>query len=108
MPSGLTRVALVVGVLALLGGASLASANPPEPPAWAYPLNLAAPPKPTTDDGVLRHVPDSTVGRTRAQTLDRFAAVDWHPESHPPMPEPVAHGRKPDLYACGFCHYPNG
>lgn len=24
------------------------------------------------------------------------------------MPEAVAHGRKPDLYACGFCHYPSG
>jgi cytochrome c553 len=24
------------------------------------------------------------------------------------MPEIVARGRKPDVYACGMCHYPNG
>ena len=24
------------------------------------------------------------------------------------MPEIVAHGRKPDVYACGYCHLPNG
>jgi cytochrome c553 len=24
------------------------------------------------------------------------------------MPEVVAHGKKPDVYACSLCHYPNG
>jgi cytochrome c553 len=24
------------------------------------------------------------------------------------MPEIVSHGRKPDVYACGYCHLPNG
>jgi cytochrome c553 len=24
------------------------------------------------------------------------------------MPDIVAHGRKPDVYACGYCHLPNG
>jgi cytochrome c553 len=24
------------------------------------------------------------------------------------MPEVVARGRKPELFACGYCHYPNG
>jgi cytochrome c553 len=24
------------------------------------------------------------------------------------MPDVVAHGRKPDVYACGYCHLPNG
>jgi cytochrome c553 len=24
------------------------------------------------------------------------------------MPEVLARGRKPDLFACGYCHYPNG
>ena len=108
MSSGLTRAASIAGIVVLLGGASLVSAEPLEPPAWAYPLNPAAPPKSTTDDGAVRHVPGGAVGLTRTQILDRFAAVDWHPEGHPPMPEPVAHGRKPDLFACGYCHYPNG
>jgi cytochrome c553 len=33
---------------------------------------------------------------------------DWYPDIHPPMPDIVAHGRKPDVYACGHCHLPNG
>ncbi|MGY2048165.1 c-type cytochrome [Methylobacterium sp. JK268] len=107
MVSGSNRTVLIAAVLMLLGGAAPARSEPPEPPAWAYPLN-PAPPKPPTDDGEVRHVPGSTVGLTRTQTLDRFTAVDWHPEGHPPMPDSVAHGRKPDLFACGFCHYPNG
>ncbi len=24
------------------------------------------------------------------------------------MPDVVAHGKKPDVWACGLCHYPNG
>jgi cytochrome c553 len=37
-----------------------------------------------------------------------FSAADWFPESHPPMPEVVAHGRQPGTYACAFCHLPTG
>lgn len=43
-----------------------------------------------------------------AQIHDLFAAPDWHPEAHPAMPEVVAHGHQPDVYACGYCHLPNG
>lgn len=76
-------------------------------PAWAYPMN---PPdfKLAIDDGSVRRVPDSTAGYTLTQTRDRFAATDWHPEDHPPMPEVVAHGRKPDVFACGWCHRADG
>ena len=37
-----------------------------------------------------------------------FVVPDWYPDIHPPMPDIVAHGRKPDVYACGHCHLPNG
>ena len=76
-------------------------------PAWAYPMN---PPgfKLANDDGSIRRVPDSTAGYTLTQTRDRFAATDWHPEDHPPMPEVVAKGRKPDVFACGWCHRADG
>ena len=30
------------------------------------------------------------------------------PTAHPPMPESVAHGRPPEMRACGFCHLVNG
>lgn len=76
-------------------------------PAWAYPMN---PPdfKPANDDGSIRQVPDSGAGYTLTQTRDRFAATDWHPEDHPPMPEVVVKGRKPDVFACGWCHRADG
>jgi cytochrome c553 len=77
------------------------------PPAWAY--AVAAPDyKLPADDGALRHVPGSSAAWTLTQTRDRFFAADWHPADHPPMPEVVAHGRKPDVNACGFCHRADG
>jgi cytochrome c553 len=76
-------------------------------PAWAYPVN---PPglTPTPDDGVPKRVPGSTASFTLTQIRDLFAAPDWHPGDHPPMPEIVATGRKPGVFACGYCHLPNG
>ncbi|MDB5631714.1 MAG: cytochrome C-binding protein [Tardiphaga sp.] len=77
------------------------------PPPWAYPVN---PPdfKPPPDDGTLRHVPDSTASMTLTQVRDLFYAPDWHPGDHPPMPEVVASGRKPNVFACGVCHRADG
>lgn len=53
-------------------------------------------------------VPGSDVTMTLTQTRNRFLANDWHPASHPPMPEPVLHGRQPNTYACAFCHRAEG
>jgi cytochrome c553 len=77
------------------------------PPPWAYPVN---PPnfQRAPDDGSVRRVPDSTAGFTLTQVRDLFAAPDWHPEDHPPMPPIVASGRKPDVMACGVCHRADG
>ncbi|MEQ1518616.1 MAG: hypothetical protein ABL931_19215 [Usitatibacteraceae bacterium] len=76
-------------------------------PAWAYPVN---PPdfKLTPDDGKLRSVPGSKERFSTPQVRDRFAAPDWHPADHAPMPAIVAVGRKPDATACGFCHRAEG
>ena len=49
-----------------------------------------------------------TAAYTRAQVKDLFAPPDWYPDDHPPMPEIVAHGRKPSVYACACCHLPDG
>jgi len=78
-----------------------------EPPAWAYPVN---PPdfKPHPDDGVLRRVPGSTATYSLSQLRDRFIAPVWHPEDHPPLPPIVSQGRKPNVFACGFCHRADG
>ena len=76
------------------------------PPAWAYPMNSDF--KPVPDDGKLRHVPDSTAAFTVTQAGNLFDALDWHPSDHPPMPDVVAHGSKPDRMACGVCHRADG
>jgi cytochrome c553 len=77
------------------------------PPAWAYPVNPSDLKLPA-DDGTLRRVPDSSAGFTLTQVRDLFFAPDWHPGDHPPMPEIVARGRKPDVRACGVCHRADG
>jgi cytochrome c553 len=59
-------------------------------------------------DSTPRHVPGSPLAFSHAQTTDRFFAPDWHPEEHGPMPEVVSHGRKPGVFACAYCHLPNG
>ena len=81
------------------------------PPHWAYAVNPEtsasdASAKPV--DETPRHVPGSTAAFTLTQVHDFFNAPDWHPANHPAMPEVVAHGRKPDVIACGYCHLPNG
>ena len=80
-----------------------------EVPAWAFPAWTTPPPAdPHYDDVVPLAVPGSTVTYTQARLSDMFAAPDWFPGAHPPMPEVVARGRHPDLLACAFCHLPDG
>jgi cytochrome c553 len=99
--------ALLITTMLAFGTAMALGGEQEPPPAWAYPVN---PPdlKPTPDDGKPRHVPESTASYTVPQTRDRFFAPDWHPGDHPQMPEVVATGRKPDVFACGFCHRADG
>jgi cytochrome c553 len=80
-------------------------------PAWAYPV--AAPNAPGTlpppDDAGPQHVPNSKIALTKAQFAAHVTAVpDWHPEDHPAMPEIVSLGREPQVWACAYCHLPNG
>jgi cytochrome c553 len=109
--------ALSLALIAILPAAVVQMTRPPTsqasppakdvPPAWAYvlpPPDYKLPP----DDGELRHVPGSSSAWTLTQTRDRFFTADWHPTDHPPVPEVVARGRKPDLNACGFCHRADG
>jgi cytochrome c553 len=93
--------------LALACAAAGAATAADEFPQWAYPVN---PPgvQPPPDDGVPRHVPGSAAAFTLTQIRDLFQAPDWHPGDHPHMPPIVASGRKPNVFACGYCHLPNG
>ena len=93
-------------------------AMPSDLPAWAYgfdnPTGAPPPDSPDSearggkDDGTLRHLPGSTKSFTLTQIRDNSGPADWYPEDHPAMPEIVAHGHKPTVVACSFCHYPNG
>ena len=80
------------------------------PPYWAYALNppATAPAAAQTPDPTLRHVPGSEAAFTVEQTRNFSSPPDWHPAEHPAMPEIVSHGRAPDVFACGYCHLPNG
>lgn len=111
------RFAALIGCACLLaGGASVATNSPPT---WAYgtvgDTSPAAPSrgKASSTDGVApgnspQHLPGSAFEFTQAQINDPFGPADWFPNDHPKMPEIVAHGRKPEIWACSLCHYPNG
>ena len=100
---------LGLAVLGVIVGAVVATAQTPPPP-WAYPVNPPPVPgaKPAPPDPAPRQVPGSSISLTIAQTRDAFNPPDWHPAAHPPMPDSVAKGRRPELRACGFCHLVNG
>ena len=106
-----TALAALTMIGMTASGGAMAQTPPPAPsstsfPAWAYPWapDFKAPP----DDGVPRHVPDSTASFTITQERNLFFVPDWHPKDHPPMPDVVAHGRQPDVRACGSCHRAEG
>ena len=98
-------VVLACVVLAVVDGVRANAAD--ALPAWAYPVN---PPgiNPAPDDGALKRVPNSAAAYTLTQIRDLFSPPDWHPDSHPSMPDVVGRGNKPGQFACGYCHLPNG
>lgn len=103
------RSGLALGAVMLAVGVAEAQ-SPAPPPPWAYTVNPPPVPgaKPTPPAPAPQQVPGSTASLTVAQTRDAFNPPDWHPSAHPSMPEAVAHGRRPEMRACGFCHLVNG
>ncbi|MFC4311844.1 c-type cytochrome [Steroidobacter flavus] len=98
-----------IKALALLAAlASVSGTVDAEVPAWAYALNPPAA-QPAIDDEKPQRVPDSTASFTRREIAAITAQPpDWHPEEHPAMPGIVGRSREPRVYACAFCHLPNG
>ena len=81
------------------------------PPDWAFAINRATGESDAVADpldATPRHLPDSEASFTLARIADFFNPPDWHPADHPPMPLVVSRGRAPDVFACGYCHLPNG
>ncbi|HSP18779.1 MAG TPA: hypothetical protein VLQ79_04645 [Myxococcaceae bacterium] len=117
----LQRHSAAVVTLAGLAAALLASYRPSAnsapstpaptfvPPAWAYALGpVPAAPPPQYDTAPQLRLAGSSVELSEAQIHDLFAAPDWFPAAHSPMPEVVARGAKPAVFACGYCHTPAG
>lgn len=90
---------MALGLLGIAAGVGAQQAAPPAPqpadfPKWAFP-------------GSKTESLDATSQKyAQVQIFDRTRAVDWHPEGHPAMPDAVK-GRQA-VYACGFCHLPEG
>lgn len=105
--------ALAIAVFTLILAKAVAAQSGPPP--WAYGFSTENGPLPKAgseslpkDTETPRQLPGSNLTFTVTQIWNQFGPADWYPEDHPPMPDIVAHGRKPVVRACAFCHYPNG
>lgn len=101
-----TPAAIPLALHAQTGGPASAF----DPPEWVYPLPArgAGGGGGRPDTAKVFYVPNSTITYTMRQINNNFDPPDWHPSTHGKPPEIVAHGRKPAIYACGFCHLPDG
>ena len=106
---------ITLAAVGILGQGLISAAE--GPPGWAFgfppgtsgtPVAPPAPAPPPAPDASVKHLPGSSGAFTVPQIRDAFGPADWYPNDHPPMPDVVSHGRRPDVRACGLCHYPNG
>lgn len=109
----IVALTLVITTAVLIAQQPSGAVAPPKgQPAWAYaitpPPQPGATPAQAAPDESLKTLPGSTGKFLLAQIRDSFGPADWFPGDHPPMAEVVAKGRRPDVRACGLCHYPNG
>jgi cytochrome c553 len=103
-----TRVIVLgMGLVAAAGLALAAQAKDP-PPLWAFAVYSGKPVPPPKPGGPLMTLPGSKLKLTLAQVNDRFHVPDWRPRDHPAMPAIVSSGKPPNVFACGYCHLPNG
>jgi hypothetical protein len=83
--------------LLLITAVALGQAPPQKNlPLWAYPDNFSQG-SGGSKHTEAEHLPGSKASYTRGEIGDIFVVPDWYPDAHPPMPEIVAHGRKPDV-----------
>ncbi len=76
---------------------------------WAFVVSDPAPPgREAPDPNEMVSVPGSRLSLRRSDIAIANGPPDWHPDGHPPMPEPVARSSSAEVVACGYCHLPNG
>lgn len=113
MRFALLDILTIVGGLCLYAFQGSASDPVHQQPIWAYGTDPATAGTPSQQSNVaeqeaLKSLPGSNLQFLEKQIQDRFTPADWFPADHPPMPEIVSHGRRPVVWACALCHYPNG
>jgi cytochrome c553 len=101
----LVAIAACLSLGAAASGADIAATVTPQ---WLYPLNPPSQAAAAFDQVAPLRVPGSALSHTAAELHDLFLAADWFPASHSQMPQIVSQGRKPEVYACGYCHTPGG
>jgi cytochrome c553 len=82
--------------------------KPVAPFEWAYPVGPTGLPRPPAEATFTAEGADPSMKLTMRQIGDAFGPPDWFPKEHAPLPEIVAHGRKPHVSACILCHLPSG
>jgi len=75
----------------------------PDEPTWSYGVTT-----PALDTSTVFELPAAGRSFTFGEIRNPFGPADWYPDEHPTMPDIVANGRYPDVWACSLCHYPNG
>ncbi len=97
----------IIAAAAFVWCAALAAAPKSDPPpSWAFiVLQDESDPPPTSR---VITVPGSELHMTEKAVDDPFAVADWFPGDHLSMPHVVAEGRRPQLWACGYCHMATG
>jgi cytochrome c553 len=103
----LTKSFIAAYALIMLATSAYAQDEPQSLLPWAYALNAPGV-EPEQDDGMPKHVPGSQQTFTISEIGNLYGVPDWHPDDHSKMPGIVAHGREPGVYACAYCHLPNG
>ena len=122
LKTGLLGVAACVG-LWLVASYDSHGQTPDKTPYWAYAVNPPPPagspppaPRPAPAANATPAAPPPPMSVTvpgsklvlPARPSDLYSPPDWRPEEHAPMPAVVSGGRKPGVFACGYCHLPTG
>jgi cytochrome c553 len=96
------RTVFGCGLSVMLSASAVAQGIDDEP-TWAYGVAEAA-----IGDSTEFSLPDAPRSFTGEEIRYVFGPADWYPQDHGTMPDIVANGRFPDVWACALCHYPNG
>ncbi len=105
-----TVCSLPVRARAIAQGIPVGDAPPIPVPAWAFPTTSSSfhGPVPPFDSVTRLHVPHSAGAFPLAKVMNHFGIVDWRPDTHPRPPAIVTSGRPGAVWACGYCHQPDG